>query len=175
MINRLTADLVWSWHPCPRYPRARIDAIYGVDGLTPLRVCDLSDVSAEDKLWTLLREEVLPAATLRLLAYTWAEGRYAQGFATAEELTAARDAARDAAWAAARDAAWAAARTAAADAARAAGRNAAWRAARGGARETAATTAWQTAATTAWQAAEAAAWEAQLADVREILAEAEHD
>jgi len=159
MINRLTADLVRSWQPCPRYPRARIDAIYGVDGLTPLQVCDLSDVSAEDKLWTLLREEVLPAATLRLLAYTWAEGRYAQGFATAEELTAARDAARDAAWAAAR--------TAAADAARAAGRNAAWRAARGGARETA--------ATTAWQAAEAAAWEAQLADVREILAEAEHD
>jgi len=124
MINRLTADLVWSWHPCPRYPRARIDAIYGVDGLTPLQVCDLSDVSAEDKLWTLLREEVLPAATLRLLASKWID-------------------AWAAAWAAARAAGWAAARAAARDAAR----DAAWAAAR----------------------------DAQLADVRNILAEDEHD
>ena len=145
MINRLTADLVWSWHPCSLYSRARIDGIYGVHGLTPLRVCDLPDISAKDKLWTLLREEVLPAATLRLLACRWG--------ATAVD--------------AAQMARWAAAWTVAVAAAQAAGRDAAWTAARGGARETA--------ATTAWQAAEAAAWEAQLADVRNILAEDEHD
>jgi len=56
--------------------------------------------------------------------------RFANGEATTDELAAARDAARDAAWAAARDAArdaaWAAARDAARDAAWAAARDAAW-------------------------------------------------
>ena len=77
-------------------------------------------------------------------ARRWAEGR-----ATDEELSAARDAARaaawaaakDAAWAAARDAAWAAAGAAAKDAAWAAARDAAWDAARGAARG--AETRWQ--------------------------------
>jgi hypothetical protein len=53
--------------------------------------------------------------------------RFANGDATTEELTAAWDAARDAARAAARDAAW--------DAARAAARGAAWDAARGAEQE----------------------------------------
>ena len=53
--------------------------------------------------------------------------RFANGNATKDELDAARDAARDAAWDAARDAAWGAARDAA--------RDAAWDAARGAARD----------------------------------------
>jgi hypothetical protein len=59
-----------------------------------------------------------------------------------ETAAAARDAARDAAWAAARDAAWAAARDAAWAAARDAARDAAWDAARDAARDAAGDAAW---------------------------------
>ena len=69
--------------------------------------------------------------------------RYAQGEATDDELSAARDAAWDASWDAARDASWDAARAAARDAARAAARDAAW----------------------------AAAWAAELAEQQKILDE----
>jgi len=79
---------------------------------------------------------------------------YNDGFATKEDLAAARDAAwdaaRDAAWDAARDAARAAARAAARDAARAA----AWDAARAAA--------WDAARAAAWDAARAAAWDAEI-------------
>ena len=66
--------------------------------------------------------------------------RHANGAASNDELAAARDAAREAAWEAAwdaaREAAWAAARGAAWAAARAAARGAAWAAARAAARAT---------------------------------------
>jgi len=127
----LTADLIYSWNPCGRYPLSRLREICGVNGLTPLEVCDLTGVSAEDKLWTLLREDVLSRKTLRLLASQWADRvlhlfeepmpgdsrpreaiavarRFAVETATQEELAAARAAAR----AAAKDAAWDAARPA---------------------------------------------------------------
>jgi len=81
--------------------------------------------------------------------------KYANGKATDEELSSARDAAwyaaRDAAWSAARDAAWGAARDAAWDAAR----EAAWGAARDAAREAA--------RDAAREAAREAAWSTQLA------------
>lgn len=75
--------------------------------------------------------------------------RFAEGAATAEELTAARDAARDAAWDAAGDAAgdaaWAAAWAA---------RDAAWDAARA-ARDAAGAATWAAAGDAAWDAARA--------------------
>jgi hypothetical protein len=89
--------------------------------------------------------------------------RHADGLATDEELTAARDAAEAAwaAWAAARDAAWAAAE-AAGDAAEAAGDAAwaAWAAARGAALAAARGAACDAAWDAAWAAAEAA-WAAR--------------
>jgi hypothetical protein len=68
--------------------------------------------------------------------------RYNAGEATKEELAAARDAARAAAWAAARDAAWAAAWDATRDAAWAAARDAATAAASAAARDAARDAAW---------------------------------
>jgi len=87
--------------------------------------------------------------------------RYANGTATDDELSAARDAAwaaaraaaGDAAWAAAWDAAWAAAWAAAGDAAWAAAGDAAWAAARDA----------------AWAAARDAAWAEQKAELRRII------
>ena len=85
--------------------------------------------------------------------------RFAKGEATAEELSAARDAAS----AAARDAASAAARSAAAAAARAA----AWAAARDAA--------WSAAWAAAWAAARAAAWAAASGAARDVARDAARD
>jgi hypothetical protein len=92
--------------------------------------------------------------------------RYADGLATGEELSAASDAARDAAWAAvsdaARDAAWAAARAAARGAAGAAAWAAAWAAASDAARGAA----WAAARDAAEVAAMTAARDVQAAEFR---------
>ena len=107
------------WGAC--YNDAEIAELVPEDGLTPLEVAAL-DIPAGDRLWALLREEVIPARELRLLACDWAESaclktgwnderslaaiavarRFACGDATAAELAAAAAAARAAAIAAAR-------------------------------------------------------------------------
>ena len=120
------------------------------DGKTPLEILNL-DIPAMDRLWVVLRPEIIPERELRLLACAFARTslplyerdypedarprtaietaeRYARGSATREELAAAEAAAWAAAWAAAAsaaEAAWAAARAAARAAASAAARAAA--------------------------------------------------
>ena len=133
------------------------------------------DIPNEDKFWAFTREGIVDDKTLRLFAVACARRlqhlltdqrsldaldvaeKYANGNATEDELNAAWDAARDAAWAAAggaagdaaRDAAWAAARDAAFDAASDAARYAAW------------TAAWAAARAAAKDAARDAAWETE--------------
>jgi hypothetical protein len=150
--------------------------------MTALRALDL-DIPDEDKLWFVLRPEVIDDVTLRLLSCDFAERalkrerragqepderswnairvsrRYARGKATDEELAAARAAARAAAWDAACAAAWDAAWAAAWDAARAA----AWDAACTAAWDAACTAACAAARAAAWDAARAAAWDAACA------------
>jgi hypothetical protein len=173
-LTIITANDVLSWNPCGAYPKSRLREIYGAAGLAPLQVLDL-DVPAADRLWTVLRLEVLTARECRELVCDFAEAvlpiwqkkypannrpadcievarRFARGEATSAELAAARAAAWAAAWDAARDSAW----DAAGDAARAA----AWAAARAAARATAWDAAWDAAGSAAWDAAGAAAWDA---------------
>ena len=135
-MKPITIDLINSWIPC--YPaESKLPA--GWTG-TAIDILNLQNISVEDKLWVVCREDVIDARTLRLFAVWCARQvqhlmtdarsiaaldvaeRYADGLATVEELAAARDAAEDAS-ATARAAAWAAA-WAAARAARAAARNA---------------------------------------------------
>ena len=149
---RLTRQLLRQWGAC--WTDTEIAAQVPEDGVTPLQVCDAAAVSIDDRLWVLLREDVIPERDLRLLVCKWAAealraakvddlrcwravwvaAQYAHGLATIEQLAAARAAAWDAASAAARDAARAAARAAASAAASAAARDAArdaaWAAAR---------------------------------------------
>ncbi len=163
----ITRERLRTWNAC--YSDEKIAELVPVEGLSPLAVCDLQTVTVADRLWVLLREEIIPARELRLLACDWADQalayagsadprcvaaiavsrRYAAGEATREELTAARDSALGAA----RYAAW--------DAARAVARDAAWDAA------WAAVQAAVQAAT--WDAAWDATWEQLLADVRRVL------
>ena len=114
----------------------RIAELVPEDGLTPLEVAAL-DIPAEDRLWVLLREEVIPARELRLLACDWAEAaccdacwnderslnaiavarRFAVGEVSAAELaeaesrsvSAASASAARSAWSLAASAAWSAA------------------------------------------------------------------
>ncbi len=138
---RLTVDKIIALGPCDSWDRARVDRYFGERRFV-LHTTALRDQSIhiDDRIW--LAIALLSDRSQRLFACDCAEralnrerevGRepderswdavavsrhYADGLATDDELTAARDAA----W----DAAWAAAGSAARDAARAAASAAAW-------------------------------------------------
>jgi len=142
---------------------------------TALDVLRHPNVTAQDKLWLVLRESWIPAPVLHEFACRCAEWAFAlvggadprsveaiatkrrwlRGEATDDELAAAQDAARAAAWGAARTTAWGAAR-AAQDAARTAALNAALAASQDAARPAAWEAAWEAALAAAWAAAQAA-------------------
>ena len=142
------------------------------DEWSALDIMRLDDVAADDRLWLVLREELIDAHILhefacrcadraiarigkpdsRSVAAIEAKRKWLRGECSDEELAAASDAASDAAW----DAARAAARVAAMAAARATERGAAWAAARVAARAAANDAASDAAraAERAWQIAE---------------------
>lgn len=168
-MKTVTVGQFKSFRPCwletaeGRAKLARIAAIR--DEWTALDVLNLPDVSAADKLWSVLREEFIDAPILHEFACRYAE--YALSFADNPDprSIAAIDAKRkwlrgeikDKELRAARDAAGAAARDAARAAARAAARDAAWAAA------------WAAAWDAAWDAARAAATEHEIEMLRELL------
>ena len=157
-MKTVTVEQFKSFRPCwletaeGRADFARIAAIR--DEWTALDVLNLPDVSAADKLWSVLRKEFIDAPILhefacrcaeyalsfvdnpdpRSIAAIEAKRKWLRGEITDKELDAARAAAWDAARAAARAAAWDAALDAALDAARAAAWDAALDAARAAAR-----------------------------------------
>ena len=182
-MKTVTVGQFKSFRPCwletaeGRKRFARIAAIR--DEWTALDVLNLPDVSATDKLWSVLREEFIDAPILhefacrcaeyalsfvdnpdpRSIAAIEAKRKWLRGEITDKELDAARAAARDAASDAARYAAWYAARTAAWDAARTAAQAAARAAARDAAQAA------------AWAAARDAAREHEVEILRELLEE----
>ena len=126
-MRTVTVDKVMSWVPCREYTRNRITKLFaGREALSALNVLEL-DIPASDKLWAVLREEMLSAEALyefacrvaehalmkerkdgrepdpRSWAAIAAKRKWLRGEITEEELSAAwaaaRDAARDAAWA----------------------------------------------------------------------------
>ena len=178
-MKTATIQDVLSWNPCVEYTQDRITNLWA--GRKKLSALDMTklDIPIEDKLWAILRENLISANTLHLLACDFAERALSKikspdprsvnaikikrewigGNATDDELAAAWAAA----WAA-EDAAWAAAGTAEDAAAGAA----AWAAA--GAAEAAVRAAAGTAEDAAAGAAVRAAEEEwQLARVVEVL------
>ncbi len=124
-MKKITTNQIMLWKPCPDYTRARVAELIG-KGKTPLQILDLN-IPAVDRLWVVLREEIIPRREMGLLACDYATAalpiwqaqypnderpadclavarRYWRGEATEQERTAARDAAWDAAGAAAWDA-----------------------------------------------------------------------
>jgi hypothetical protein len=118
----ITVEQIMSWKPCqPDYPEALVRELVG-DGKTPLEMLDLP-IHPADRLWVVLREEVIPKRELGLLACDYADAalpiwtavrpddtRMEEGIAVARrwwrgEATAAEvDSAQEAAGRAARDA-----------------------------------------------------------------------
>jgi len=127
-------ETVRSWGPCYA-PEKHLKA---GETCTALSILDRKDISFEDRLWVILRNDLVSEKLMRLFA-VWCARQvqhlmkderslkaldvaeaFANGLASKEELNAAWDAAGAAARAAAWAAAWDAARDAAWDAARAA-------------------------------------------------------
>ena len=192
-MKTVTVEQFKSFRPCwletaeGRKRFARIAAIR--DEWTALDVLNLPNVSAADKLWSVLREEFIDAPILhefacrcaeyalsfvdnpdpRSIAAIDAKRKWLRGEIKDKELRAARDAARAAARAAALDAAWDAAGAAAMATAWAAARDAAGAAARDAAWDAAWDAAGAAARAAAWDAARAAAWDAAREHELEIL------
>jgi hypothetical protein len=177
-MKTVTIEQVMGWDPCEEYTREKVEELFsGRESLTARDIVDLY-IPAKDKVWALLHNEFISDGQTHLYACDVAEralvaereaGRepderswaaieakraWLDGKITDEELAAAREAARGAAWAAAWEAARRAAWGAAWEAARGAARGAAWGAAWAAA--------WGAAWGAAWEAARRAAWEAQL-------------
>lgn len=193
-MKTVTVDQFLSFDPCWDEERVR-DFAGDKNEWTALDVLEAKGVSAEDKLWAVLREEFIDAPILHEFACRCAENalkmvdnpdprsveaitvkrRWLRGEATDEDLAAATAAAWAAATAAARarDAAIAAARTAARAAASAAARDTARTAARArdAARTAARDAAWAAARDAAWTAA----WAAARAAARSVAADAARD
>ena len=149
-MKRITVKEIMSWGPCLKYHESRVKELIG-KGKTPLEICYL-EIPAEDRLWVLLRNEIIPENDIHELACKFAEqalkaerkaGRephpdswkaikvkrqWLKGKATDEQLQAAWLAAWLAAESAAESAAWSAAASSAA-------RLAAWSAAESAARK----------------------------------------
>ena len=190
-MKTVTVEQFKSFRPCwletaeGRADFARIAAIR--DEWTALDVLNLPDVSAADKLWSVLRKEFIDAPILhefacrcaeyalsfvdnpdpRSIAAIEAKRKWLRGEITDKEL----DAARAAAWDAELDAAWDAARAAAWDAELDAARAAAWAAAWAAARDAAGDAAGAAARSTEWAAGSAAANEHELEILLELLEE----
>jgi hypothetical protein len=190
LITTLTPELVCTWNPCESYTYKKLKEL-GNGGITIEQALDLPIPDA-DKLWLLLRREIIPEKDLILLVCKYAkrvlhiyEKKYpgdmrprnaiktrelfARGKATEKEMAAARAAARDAAMAAAMDAARAAARAAAMDAAWDAAMDAAMDAAWDAAMDAARDAARAAAMDAAWDAAMDAEQKAQVYILRQYF------
>jgi hypothetical protein len=184
-ISEFDTEKIDSWEPC--YPAS--EHIKPGEIHTVITLLDRKDIPFDDRLWVIMRDELVSDKLMRLFA-VWCARQvqhlmkdersikaldvveaFANGNATKEELAAAWAAA----WAAALGAAESAARDAARAAARDAARAAAWAAARyaaeSAARDAARAAAWAAARYAAKYAAKYAAWDAQENKLREMLIE----
>jgi hypothetical protein len=126
-MKTITVEQFMKLRPCDDYPEERIREIAGdKTDWSALDILALKDVPAKDRLWAVLREDLIDAAILHEFACRCAEAalalienpdprsvevvavkrRWLKGEAADGELAAAWDAALAAAQAAAWDAAW---------------------------------------------------------------------
>ena len=114
-VLKVTVDQVMSWLPCEDYTRERVEELFaGREALSAMEILEL-DIPVGDKLWAVLREELIPAETLYEFGCrcdaacdtTWDAADAAWDAADAAAWDAA-DAANAAAWDTAMSAAWSA-------------------------------------------------------------------
>jgi hypothetical protein len=156
-MKTVTVERFLGFDPC--YPESRIREIAGDrKEWDALGIPALAGVPAEDRLWAVLREELTPAPILHEFACRCAERVFAlTGNPDPESVNAVavkrmwlRGEATDGELSAARDAAWDAAISSARDIARVTARTVAWNAAMASARNAARLTAYSTAMAVPW-------------------------
>ena len=69
-MKKITVAQIMEWNPCGDYPEERVKKLIG-RGKTPAQILDL-DIPAEDRLWVVLREDIIPRLELGLLACDFA-------------------------------------------------------------------------------------------------------
>ena len=111
-MKDITVEQIMSWGPCDDYPEPRVLELFGDHkSVTPIEILDYPGIPVADRLWVLLREDIIPARELREFACDCAERvlplwdarypddarprdciavarRYARGEATKKELDA---------------------------------------------------------------------------------------
>jgi len=111
-MKDITVEQIMSWGPCDDYPEPRVRELFGDHkSVTPIEILDYPGIPVADRLWVLLREDIIPARELREFACDCAERvlplwdarypddarprdciavarRYARGEATKKELDA---------------------------------------------------------------------------------------
>ena len=122
MKKQLTVDDIMEWVMCKEWSREKVQEKFGKrKTVTPLQLAGAEGVSAQDKLWILLRPEIIPKKELQFLACDFAEDvlpifekeypddkrlrqaieakrKWARGEISDEQMVEARNAARVAAW-----------------------------------------------------------------------------
>jgi len=73
--TKITIEQILSWYPCESYNSAdKIITVAGSEGpWTPVEIAEMDHIPAENRLWVLLRNEVLNANQLNMLACDFAE------------------------------------------------------------------------------------------------------
>jgi hypothetical protein len=72
-MKKVTINDVLSWRPCKRYSKERLLKLAnGRESMSALEILEL-DIPADDKLWAVLRKELLPAHILHEFACICAE------------------------------------------------------------------------------------------------------
>ena len=113
----ITTEQIMSWNPCDRYNESIVSGLIG-DGKTPIEITEL-EIPIEDRLWVLLRPDIIPEMALHSIACDFAQEvahlntdprvqtafdakrKWIAGQISDKELEAAREAAMEAAGAAA--------------------------------------------------------------------------
>ncbi len=65
-MKLITVKDIMAWSPCGQYSQSRVETLIG-SGKTPVEILAL-DIPLKDRLWAILRKEVFPGVSLRLIA-----------------------------------------------------------------------------------------------------------
>jgi hypothetical protein len=83
---KITIPQLRTWGAC--YKPDRLAAVFGRrKQLSALEICEL-DIPAKDRLWVLLRAEIIPAPELRKLAFAFATPVLAEGSEVVQDIAA---------------------------------------------------------------------------------------
>ena len=74
MLTAITVKMIMQWNSCEDYSEERVRQLFGDrESVSLLEVCNAEHIPVVDRLWLLLREEIIPAPVLHEFACWCAE------------------------------------------------------------------------------------------------------